>query len=176
MVKYTYTGNCNEATPNPEIRSYEGFDYLAYRLASWGHIVVSINANRGISGYVEPRLNLYPPFSPPPQDDGAMIRARGRLVLKHLAQWQEWNASGGEPQPPNFNPYLFWGQVDMSQIGLMGHRAAAKGCAQLTIWPMNFQVVYQSHLRDRSSDLGYNVGPATIHPDAYGRSGTLLPM
>ncbi|MCU0494893.1 MAG: hypothetical protein MUD01_25180, partial [Chloroflexaceae bacterium] len=44
---YTRTGEC---PPGYDVfRSHEGYGYLAERLASWGYLVVSINANRGIT-------------------------------------------------------------------------------------------------------------------------------
>ena len=47
-LEYTFYGTCPPGyvvTPN-----HEGYGYLTDRLASWGYIVVSITANRGVNG------------------------------------------------------------------------------------------------------------------------------
>ena len=46
-VQYTFTGTCPAGYV--VVPSHEGYGYLAARLASWGYIVVSINANRGVN-------------------------------------------------------------------------------------------------------------------------------
>lgn len=62
------------------VPNHISYGYLAERLASWGYIVVSINANRGINALGGPST------------DPALIRARGNLVLKHLQRISEWNS------------------------------------------------------------------------------------
>src|SRR3954447_12236232 len=69
-IDYTFTGTCPAGyvvTPNRR-----GYDYLAEQLASLGYVVVSINANRGITA------------APGVEDDQGLNLRRGRLVLKHL--------------------------------------------------------------------------------------------
>ena len=84
-IDYTFTGTCPAGyvvTPN-----HRGYDYLAEQLASLGYVVVSINANRGITaadGFEG--------------DQGLNLR-RGRLVLKHLELLSRWNRSGGGRHP-----------------------------------------------------------------------------
>lgn len=63
------------------VPSHEGYAYLANKLASWGYVVVSINANRGINALAGP------------SGDSFLIGARGNLVLKHLQRLSEWNGS-----------------------------------------------------------------------------------
>ena len=46
-VQYTFTGTCPAGYV--VVPSHAGYAYLAERLASWGYIVVSINANRGVN-------------------------------------------------------------------------------------------------------------------------------
>jgi hypothetical protein len=84
---YTGTGTCSNRNPIV-IPSYRGYDYLAERLASWGYIVISIDANRGVQGIDGPAGVVGDPY---------LIRARGVLVLKTLAQLSFWNTNGDVP-------------------------------------------------------------------------------
>jgi predicted dienelactone hydrolase len=45
---------------------------------------------------------------------------RGWLLLEHLAQWQEWQQTAGNP---------FYGKVDMERIVLMGHSRGGEAAA-----------------------------------------------
>ncbi len=80
--------------------NYQGYNYLAEKLASHGFIVASISAN-----------GLLAPGNSDEND-----RAWAELVHQHLALWQEFNTAGKAP----FDQ-LFVGHVDMSRIGTMGH-------------------------------------------------------
>ncbi len=110
--QYTNEGTCPagyQVTPN-----HEGYNYAAENLASWGYIVVSINANRGItcgSGNA---------------DDWGLVLARGRLVLRHLQLWNEWSSNGGAPASLG-DPDLFKNLVDLTNVGLMGHSRGGEG-------------------------------------------------
>jgi hypothetical protein len=106
------------------IPNFEGYDYIARRLASHGFIVVSVSGNgvNVLGNYVE--------------DTG--MRQRGLLLEKHLDLWQTWNTIGGDP----FGD-LFVGAVDMSRIGVMGHSRGGEGA----VW----NVVVD---RERSSPYG----------------------
>ncbi len=80
---YTSTGTCPagySVVPN-----HLGYEYLANQLASRGYIVVSINANRGITGGQVVTHS----------DDPDHIFSRGRLVLKHLETLSTWNNGPG---------------------------------------------------------------------------------
>src|SRR5215470_1957345 len=46
-INYTLTGTCPDRYV--VVPSHLGYEYLAQPLASWGFIVVSINANRGVT-------------------------------------------------------------------------------------------------------------------------------
>lgn len=110
--QYTGEGVCPDGsivTPN-----HEGYNYVAEHLASWGYIVVSINANRGIT------------CGGGDSDDWGLILARGRLILKHLQYWNQWAENGAAPAEFG-NPDLFKGHVDLSEVGLMGHSRGGEG-------------------------------------------------
>lgn len=108
--QYTTLGTCPSGfvvTPN-----HLGYSYVAERLASWGYIVVSINANRGITcGGAFP-------------GDSGLNLARGRLILKHLQYLSDWNNNGGTP--PSVGTDLM-GRLDFSQFGMMGHSRGGEG-------------------------------------------------
>lgn len=116
---YTQTGACplNQVM----IPSHLGFEYIATRLASWGYLVVSINANRGITcdPAVDPKNTSFETSLDP-----GLIVARGRLVLKHLALLNEWNLNGGTPATLGFD---FKKRIDFSQTGLLGHSRGGEG-------------------------------------------------
>jgi hypothetical protein len=129
-VSYTFSGKCPDGYV--VVPSHEGYAYVANRLASWGYVVVSINANRGINaaGGVS-------------GDAGLNLR-RGRLVLRHLQQLDKWNTKGGAPGSLGFD---LQGTLDFSQIGLMGHSRGGEGMiAAYTLfhdpgspWPARFK-------------------------------------
>lgn len=61
---------------------------MADKLTSQGYIVVSINANRGITaGLSYAFRSTFPDYAADP----ILIWARGRLVLRHLQRLSEWN-------------------------------------------------------------------------------------
>ena len=74
---YTNTGACPPGYS--VVNNHLGYDYLASQLASWGYVVVSVNANRGINA------------GGSAIGDPALILARGKLMLKHLQRLSEWN-------------------------------------------------------------------------------------
>ncbi|TXN22774.1 hypothetical protein [Methylobacterium sp. WL19] len=110
---YTDQGKCPPGyvvTPN-----HLGYTYLAEEMASWGYMVVSINANRGITA-----------GSGLDGDDGLNLM-RGRLVLRHLKLLSDWTTGVGQIVPPTtlrFNPK---GTMDLSQVGMMGHSRGGEG-------------------------------------------------
>ncbi len=109
-TKYTNTGTCPagyEVVPN-----HEGYGEAARELASHGYIVVSVNANRGItagSGVT---------------GDSGLNLARGRLLLRHLELLSGWNRNGGTPESLGVD---LQGKLDLSNVGLMGHSRGGEG-------------------------------------------------
>ena len=103
---YSTTGKCPAGyvvTPN-----HAGYDYVASRLATNGFLVLSINANRGITAA---------PESPQENDPGLILR-RGRMILRHLELLGQWNRGqitlGGLPNSLR-------GKLNFSRITLFGH-------------------------------------------------------
>jgi len=110
--QYTTSGTCPAGyvvVPN-----HEGYDYFAEPLASWGYVVVSINANRGINCA----------FTGDPGDSG-LNKARGRLILKHMQFVSGWNL-GDVDLPGGFDPSLL-GRLDFDEVGLVGHSRGGEG-------------------------------------------------
>jgi hypothetical protein len=108
---YTETGQCPSGytvTPN-----HRGYDYLAKRLASWGYVVVSINANRGITADYGT------------DNDWGLNLRRGRMVLRHLAYLAQWN--NGEAATPASLKFSLANTLDFSEVGLMGHSRGGEG-------------------------------------------------
>jgi len=108
--QYTFDGTC----PSGYVvaPSHRGYDYMADDLASYGYVVVSIDADRGV--------NAAPGDS---GDEGLNLR-RGRLVLRHMQDLSEWNTSGGAPPSLGFQ---LTGILDFSHVGLMGHSRGGEG-------------------------------------------------
>src|SRR5215467_11004785 len=103
-IQYTLTGTCPDRYV--VIPNHMGYDYLAQPLASWGFIVVSINANRGVTAAPGEAL-----------DRGLNLR-RGRLVLRHFKQLAALNGTANSP---------VFRRIDFSHIGLMGHSRGGEG-------------------------------------------------
>ncbi len=108
---YTSQGVCPDGfVVSP---SHRGYDYVAAELAARGYIVVSVNANRGITcGGGE-------------EGDFGFNLARGRLLLKHLQLLAEWNR-GQSATPASIGASLE-GKLDFTQLGMMGHSRGGEG-------------------------------------------------
>jgi hypothetical protein len=79
-----------------------GYEYLGELLASRGIILASVDENF-INGAIRQEND-----------------ARGWLLLEHLKVWQQWNE---DPENP------FYGRVDMSRIGIIGHSRGGEAVA-----------------------------------------------
>ncbi|HEX2526814.1 MAG TPA: hypothetical protein VHL31_11035, partial [Geminicoccus sp.] len=109
-TSYTYDGRCPKGYV--QAPSHLGYRYLAQRLAEWGYVVVSINANRGVNA------------APDSFDDPGLILRRGRLILRHLEKLGQWSRAGGAPSTIGFN---LRGQLDFANIGMLGHSRGGDG-------------------------------------------------
>lgn len=111
--QYTNSGSCPSGyvvVPN-----HEGYNYLAENLASWGYLVVSINANRGITCGASAR------------GDWGLNLARGKLILKHLSLLYQWSTVGGAPKTLRLGPQGLVGKIDFATVGLFGHSRGGEG-------------------------------------------------
>ena len=88
--------------------NYEGYDYIARRLAAYGFVVVSVSGN-GVN-VLGNRVS----------DTG--MRQRGELLERHLDLWRRWSSTDAGPFGSRFV-----GQVDLSRIGTMGHSRGGEG-------------------------------------------------
>ena len=93
------------------IPSFQGYDYLAENLASWGYVVISISANA---------INA---FDSGTEDAGALARAQ--LIQYHLDKWKTFTTTGGAPFGKTFV-----GKVDLQNIGEMGHSRGGEGVVE----------------------------------------------
>jgi PKD repeat protein len=117
---YNTTTNVTNATwpcaaGQKEIPSYQGYDYLAQKLASQGYIVVSIGAN-SISATDN---NV---------SDWGML-ARAQLIQHHLDLWNTFNTTGGSPFGTTFV-----GKVDLTRVGTMGHSRGGEGVVRHALY------------------------------------------
>jgi hypothetical protein len=103
-IDYTLNGTCPDRYV--VIPNHLGYEYLAQPLATWGFVVVSINANRGVTA------------APGVAGDRGLNLRRGRLVLRHL---KELAILKSDPTSPLF------GRIDFSHVGLMGHSRGGEG-------------------------------------------------
>ena len=110
---YTSTGQCPSG--QVVVPNHEGYNYIAEHLASHGYVVVSVNANRGIT------------CGDGPDDDSGLNLARGRLVLRHLQNWFVWSHDGDAPTSIGAGANGFIDHLDFARVGLMGHSRGGEG-------------------------------------------------
>jgi hypothetical protein len=108
---YSTSGTC--PANYSVVPSHNGYAYIADELASRGYMVLSINANRGIT------------CAGGPASDTRLIFARGKLVLKHLQKMSMWDR-GAEATPGSLGVNLL-NRINFGQVGLMGHSRGGEG-------------------------------------------------
>lgn len=116
-AQYTSDGRC--ADGESVVDSHLGYAYLAERLAGNGYVVITINANRGITA------------GEGLEGDESLIFARARLVLAHLELLSGWNGGDASRMPPNPEgkglPQALQGRIDFSNVGFFGHSRGGEG-------------------------------------------------
>lgn len=93
---------------NHKMQEYSdpGYAYLGELMASRGFIFVSVDENFFNGAFMSGLTR---------ENDG-----RGWMLLQHLKVWREWNRKEG---------HLFYGKVDMDNIGLIGHSRGGEAAA-----------------------------------------------
>lgn len=90
------------------IPSYQGYQYVANNIASYGFIVISISAN-GINARDNSAFDL-----------GALARAQ--LMQRHFDIWNDLSTNGGAPFGDRFI-----GALALWDVGTMGHSRGGEG-------------------------------------------------
>lgn len=100
--------SCSHAcSAHDRIPNHLGYNYLLDILASWGIVSVSIDGF-DVTCTGSPGMSDY--------------EGRGRLVLRHLELWDDWNSNGTDPWGG-----LFQNRVNLDSIGLSGHSRGGEG-------------------------------------------------
>lgn len=130
-----------------------GYAYLGEHLASQGYIAVSVDQN-----FTNGLVFFDGKFEEMP--------LRAWLLLQHLAQWQSWHETPGNP---------FTGQVDMEHIALIGHSRGGEAVAWAEY--LNRQPMAPVSAVSTPADFGFGIrGVVSIAPsDAYGGPGDRKP-
>lgn len=130
-----------------------GYAYLGEHLASQGYIAVSVDENflNGLFFF---------------DGEFAEMPLRAWLLLQHLAQWQSWNETAGNP---------FQGKVDMDNIALIGHSRGGEA----VVWAeyLNWREMEPVSNVSSPDDFGFGIrGVVAIAPsDAYAGPGGRKP-
>ncbi|MCL4262906.1 MAG: hypothetical protein KJ069_06810 [Anaerolineae bacterium] len=130
-----------------------GYAYLGEHLATQGYIAVSVDEN-----FTNGLVFFDGEFEEMP--------LRAWLLLQHLAQWQGWHETPGNP---------FNGKVDMDHIALIGHSRGGEAVAWAEY--LNRQPMAPVSAVSTPDDFGFGIrGVVGIAPsDAYGGPGGRKP-
>ncbi|CAA2144340.1 hypothetical protein MBLL_03463 [Methylobacterium bullatum] len=148
---YTDTGKCGAG--EVVVPNHLGYEYLAKQLASWGYIVVSINANRGITAGIGD------------EGDWGLNLMRGRLILRHLALLSDWNSGVGKIPVPETLKFKPLGTMDLSQVGLMGHSRGGEGARAAIQQFRDAASPYPALIRGLSIKSVFEIGPVDGQTD-----------
>jgi dienelactone hydrolase len=132
-----------------------GYAYLGQHLASHGYIAVSVDENF-LNGLLFIDGNM------------AEMPLRAWLLLKHLQQWQVWQATPGNP---------FYGQVDLARVALIGHSRGGEAVAHAA--EMNWRTYQPVSAVSTAGDFGFGIrGVVAIAPsdDHYQPTGSPLTL
>jgi hypothetical protein len=151
---YTTRGTCPPGYVTPDgVPNHLGYDYLATRLASHGYVVVSIDANRGITcmDYV------------PGVGDVWLIRSRGRLVLKHLELLSRCHRTGATGVAACD---ALKGRLDFRNVGFLGHSRGGEGVRAAFELYRAPRSPWRSKIRDPIVVRGiFEISPSDKHRD-----------
>lgn len=114
-----------------------GYAYLGELLASQGFITVSVDENFLNGGFIG--------GIPSKKSENA---ARGWMLLMHLRAWEGFNKTEGN---------VFYGKVDMENIGLIGHSRGGEAVAHAAA-----QNRLPRFTDDGNLELGFNFGIKSI--------------
>jgi dienelactone hydrolase len=127
---------------NHEMEDYSdpGYAYLGELLASQGFIAVSVDENF-INSSLADYADVFHLRS------GSENRARGWMLLEHLALWRAWNADAQNP---------LHGKIDMDRIALVGHSRGGEAVAiasafnKLDRYPDDATLAFDFHFHIRA--------------------------
>lgn len=111
--------SCKTSGPFTFVQNHKGYGYLLDRLASFGYVVASIDAND---------INC----SPGDGQGTGQITERAELVKRHMSFFAFLNDVASSPIPWPTNPMvsslqvLFAGRIDVTRVALIGHSRGAE--------------------------------------------------
>lgn len=171
------SGTDCEANGLKPIRSDLGYDYIAETLASWGYVVISIDAND---------INAQDANS---NDRG--ITSRAELILHHLDIFRDIERHPDSPYAHDLdgNDFtLLSGHMDFSRVGLMGHSRGGNGVSKTVAYnrdarfddpstafddPHSIVAVFALAPTDFANELPTDTVWATLSPYCDGDVSTL---
>lgn len=156
-ANYTSSGAC--LAGEIVVPNHLGYDYLGRHLASRGFAVVTIDANRGITG-----------INGNNDTNWSLVIPRGRLVLRHLEVINSWNREGDEQGL--LGGLAVRGRFNLNSVGLMGHSRGGEGVrVALNMYEGTGSHTYQ--WKNEKPEIGFR-GIFEIGPVDFGSDGGSL--